>query len=66
MEQQFAELEVKMPKSKKFIKLLREVKEQYLGKKVPEKYRKKYGKIYDKDEVKSIAYSIAKKLGWRT
>ena len=55
-----------MPKTKKFIKLLREVKEQYLGKRVPVKYRKKYGKIYDKDEVKSIAYSIGKKLGWRT
>jgi len=55
-----------MPKTRKFKKLLKDVKEQYLGKKVPEKYRKKYGKIYDAEEVKSIAFAIAKKLGWRT
>ena len=55
-----------MPKTKKFIKLLKDVREQYVGKKVPVKYRKKYGKIYDPDEVKSIAFAIAKKLGWRT
>ena len=55
-----------MPKTKKFLKLTREVKKQYLNKKVPVKYRKKYGKRYGKDEVKSIAYAIAKKKKWRT
>ena len=55
----------KMPKSKKFLKLIKEVRKQYLGKKVPQKYRKKYGKVYSKDEVKSIAYAIAKKQGMR-
>jgi len=55
-----------MPKTKKFIKLLKKVKEQYLGKEVPKKYRKKYGKIYDANEVKSIAFAIAKKQGMKT
>ena len=54
-----------MPKSKKFLKLIKEVKKQYLGKQVPVKYQKKYGKRYGKDEVKNIAYAIAKKQGWR-
>ena len=53
-----------MPKTKKFKKLIMAVKKQYLGKSVPEKFQKKYGKIYDEDEVKSIAYAIGKKLGW--
>jgi len=61
----FAELETKMPKTKKFKKLLRAVRKQYLGKKVPKKWRKKYGKLYDKEEVRRIAYAIAKKQGWR-
>jgi len=55
-----------MPKTKKFIKLLKEVKQQYLGKEVPKKYREKYGKIYDTEEVKSIAFAIAKKFKWKT
>ena len=54
-----------MPKSKKFLKLIRAVRKQYLGKEVPVKYRKKYGKKYDKDEVLRIAYAIAKKKKWR-
>ncbi len=54
-----------MPKTKKFKKLLRAVRKQYLGKKVPKKWRKKYGKLYDKEEVRRIAYAIAKKQGWR-
>ena len=55
-----------MPIPKKFIKLWKDVKQQYLGKEVPKKYREKYGKIYDAEEVKSIAFAIAKKLGWKT
>ena len=36
-----------MPQTKKFKQLLKATKEQYVGKKVPYKYRKKYGKFYD-------------------
>ncbi len=49
-----------MPKSKKFKKLIRKVKKQYVGKKVP----KMYGKIYDAEEAERIAFAIAQKLGW--
>jgi len=55
-----------MPKTKKFKKLLRVTKKNYIGKPVPEKYRSKYGKTYDEEEAKSIAYAIARKLKWRT
>jgi len=54
-----------MPKTRKFRKLLKVVKKQYLGKKVPRKYQKKYGKRYDSDEVERIAYAIATSKGWR-
>lgn len=50
-----------MPQTKGFKKLQKNVKKQYLGKKVPKKYQKKYGKKYDLEEVKSIGYAIAKK-----
>lgn len=52
-----------MPKTKDFIQLQRAVKLQYLGKPVPLKYQKKYGKIYDPKEVRGIAYAIAKSKG---
>jgi len=52
-----------MPKTKSFIKLEKSVRKQYLGKKVPKQYRKRYGKCYDLGEVKSIAYAIAKSKG---
>ncbi len=55
-----------MPKTKKFLKLIREVRKQYLGKSVPLKYKVRYGERYDKKEVKRIAYAIAKSKGWRT
>lgn len=54
-----------MPKTKKFKALIRSIRKQYLFKPVPLEYRKKYGKVYDKEEVKSIAYAIAKSKGWR-
>jgi len=53
-------VEVKMPKTKEFISLQKQVKETYLGKPVPKKYQLKYGKKYDPKEVKSISYAIAK------
>jgi HEPN domain-containing protein len=54
-----------MPKSKKFIELLENVKKEYTGKKVPIKYQTKYGKVYSEEETKSIAHAIAKKYKWR-
>lgn len=52
-----------MPKTKDFKKLLKNVKKTYLGKPVKKKYTKRYGKIYDLDEIESIAYGIAKSRG---
>jgi len=52
-----------MPQTKDFTRLLGSVKKTYLGKKVPSKYQNKYGKRYDKEEVKSFAYAIAKSKG---
>ena len=49
-----------MPLSKSFKKLLGNLSEEYEGKKVPRKYQKKYGKRYDKDEILSLGYAIAK------
>lgn len=52
-----------MPKTKAFRNLLESVEDTYLGKKVPKKYQKRYGKVYDKDEIKSIGIAIAKSRG---
>jgi hypothetical protein len=52
-----------MPYSESFNKLFKNVKEQYLGEPVKGKYIKKYGKRYDKKELKSIAFAIAKSRG---
>lgn len=52
-----------MPHTKAFLKLEKAVKKQYLGKKVPPRFQKKYGKKYDKAEVKSVAFAIAKSKG---
>jgi HEPN domain-containing protein len=54
-----------MPKTKKFLKLLKATKEHYIGKEVPKKYQKRYGKRYSKEEAESIAFAIAKAKGWR-
>jgi len=52
-----------MPKTKGFKELEKNVKETYLGKKVPKKYQKRYGKFYDEDEILPLSYSIAKSKG---
>ena len=49
-----------MPFTSDFKKLLENVEETYLGEKVPKQYRKKYGKRYDKKEMKPLAFAIAK------
>jgi hypothetical protein len=54
-----------MTKSKQFKELIKNVKNTYLGKPVKSKYKKKYGSIYDLDEIESIAYGIAKSKGVR-
>jgi hypothetical protein len=56
-------MEKKMPYSKSFSKLWKNVVDTYLGEEVPSRYRKKYGKRYDKKETKSIAFAIAKSRG---
>jgi hypothetical protein len=54
-----------MPKSKAFNELFKSVKEQYLGKPVKKQYQKDYGKVYDKKEIKSVVYRIAKSRGMK-
>lgn len=52
-----------MPKSKGFKKLLGSMTEEYLGDPVPKKYQNRYGKTYDKSDIKSFAYAVAKSKG---
>ncbi|MBW2965490.1 hypothetical protein KY342_00130 [Candidatus Woesearchaeota archaeon] len=52
-----------MPLTKGFKELLKNLESEYLGKKVDKKYRKQYGKIYDKKDIKSFGYALAKSRG---
>ena len=52
-----------MPTTKAFDEILKSVKKTYLGKQVPEKYKKEYGKIYNKKEILPLALKIAKSRG---
>lgn len=52
-----------MPKTKEFKKLLSSVERTYLGKPVKKEYQKRYGKLYDEDEMESVAIAIAKSRG---
>lgn len=52
-----------MPTSKQFKKLLENVEETYLGDEVPKQYRKSFGKIYNKKDIKPLAIKIAKSRG---
>jgi ribosomal protein L13E len=52
-----------MPKTKQFKEVLKNVKETYLGKPVKKEYQERYGKLYDKNEMKSIAIAISKSRG---
>lgn len=49
-----------MPETDAFKKLYKNVKKQYFGEKVPEKYQKEYGTKYGKKDVMSVAIRIAK------
>ena len=42
---------------------MKNVKETYLGMPVKKKYQGQYGKTYDKQEIKSVAFAIAKSRG---
>ena len=52
-----------MPHTKEFKSLWKSAEKSYLYKDVPSKYRKEYGKKYDKEEVKSVAFKIARSRG---
>ena len=52
-----------MPHTSAFNELFKNVEETYLGKSVPKKYQKRYGKKYDKNEIESIAIAISKSRG---
>ena len=52
-----------MPTTKSFKKLLESVEQTYLGDKVPKKYRKDYGKIYNIKDMKQLAIRISKSKG---
>jgi len=52
-----------MPFTKSFKKLLKDVESTYLGTKVPKKYQKSYGKIYNKKDIDTLAIRIAKVKG---
>ena len=56
-------LEYKMPKTKAFKKLEKNVEETYWGEKVPKKYKKDYGKIYNKKDLEQVSIRIAKSRG---
>jgi len=52
-----------MPYTKTFKELLKSTKETYLGKPLRRRDKKKYGKKYDLNETKQIAFAIAKSKG---
>jgi len=52
-----------MPYTDAFTKLFKNVKKTYLGKDVDFKYKKEYGKIYNKKEILPLAMKIAKSRG---
>ena len=45
------------------IKIKKIFEREYTGKPVPKKYQSKYGKKYDKNEIKSVSYAIARSKG---
>lgn len=52
-----------MPYTKDFKKLMERVEDNYLGKPVPTRYKKDYGKKYNKNEMLSLSIKIAKSRG---
>lgn len=56
-------LKYKMPKSKDFKKLMKNVEDTYWGEKVPKRFQKDYGKIYNKKDLEKLGIRIAKSKG---
>jgi hypothetical protein len=54
-----------MPLSKDFLKLEKRIEENYLGRPVPTRFKKMYGKKYNKKDIRSLTYAIAKARGIR-
>ena len=52
-----------MPKSDEFKKLKSNILKEYLGEPVPSEYIDKYGKVYNKKDIESMAFAIAKSKG---
>ena len=52
-----------MPLTKKFKKLQSSVEEFYLGRPVPTRFQKEFGKIYNKKEILPLAIKISKSRG---
>lgn len=55
-----------MPLTKGFKALWGALEGEYLGKPVPKKYQDRYGKRYDKKDVKEFAYALANSRGIKT
>ena len=55
-----------MPKTKDFKKLMKSVEETYWGEKVPKRFQKDYGKIYNKKDLEVLGIRIAKSRGIKT
>lgn len=52
-----------MPLSKDFLKLEKRIEREYFGKPVPTRFKKTYGKIYNKKDIRPLTYAIAKLRG---
>jgi len=52
-----------MPYTKNFLDLKQSIKENYLGRPVPKRFQKIYGKKYNKKDILPLTYAIAKSRG---
>ena len=52
-----------MPLSKDFIKLEGRIEENYLGRPVPVRFQKEFGKIYNIKDIRPLTFKIAKSRG---
>jgi hypothetical protein len=52
-----------MPTTTAFKKIKASLTSNYLNKPVPKEYQNRYGKRYDKKDIKSFAYAVAKSRG---
>lgn len=52
-----------MPLSEEFLKLEKRIEREYLGKPVPTRFLKTYGKIYNKKDIRPLTYAIARSRG---